>query len=78
MPLVEFEMRDPDTWTQRLMLRVKETQVALAQVKVDPSPENVAALHRLHAEHLREDGDPAGAARAEERAKRAEAMGVRP
>ena len=34
--------------------------------------ENVAALHRLHAKHLSEDGDLTGATTAEERAKRVE------
>jgi len=53
--------------------RAKETQAALAKVMADPSPENTAALHRLHARHLLEDGDLGGARRAEIRAKHAEA-----
>ena len=52
--------------------RAKETQAAAALVLENPSWENVAALHRLHARHLLEEGDPAGAARAEARAERAE------
>ena len=63
---------------QRRVARAKETQAALALVTADPSPENVAALHRLHAEHQREDGDLEGAARAEARAKRTEALIKRP
>jgi hypothetical protein len=52
--------------------RARETQAALAKTMADPSPENAAALHRLHARHLLEDGDLAGATQAEIRAKRAE------
>jgi hypothetical protein len=63
---------------QRRIERSRETQAALANVNADPSPENVAALHRVHARHLREDGDLEGAARAEIRAKHAEAMAQRP
>jgi hypothetical protein len=61
-----------DAQTRRIK-RSQETLAAIERLRSDASPENAAALHRLHAEHLREDGDPAGAARAEERAKRAEA-----
>jgi hypothetical protein len=71
-------MRDAVTQTQRRIERTKEraqeTQALLAQVTADPSPENLAALHRLHAEHLREGGDLEGSARAEARAKHAESM----
>jgi len=71
-------MRDVVALTQRRIERARETQAAIAQVQADPSLENVAALHRLHASHLREDGDLAGAERAEARAKRAEAKVERP
>jgi hypothetical protein len=67
-------MRDAVDPAKRRIERATETLAAVARAKVDPSPENIAALHRLHAEHRREDGDLAGAARAEERATRAEAM----
>ena len=63
-------MRDNET--KRRIERAQETQAAVARVRDDPSPGNIAALHRVHASHLREDGDPAGAARAEARALRAE------
>jgi len=59
---------------QRRMERAERRQAVVARVKADPSPENIAALHRLHAEHVREEGDLAAAARAEERARRAEAL----
>jgi hypothetical protein len=54
--------------------RAKETQTALAKALADPSPENAAALHRVHAKHLLEDGDLDGATQAEVRAKHAEAV----
>ena len=57
---------------ERRIQRAHETQVALARLEEDPSPENVAALHRLHAVHLREDGDLVGAKKAEARAMNAE------
>jgi hypothetical protein len=66
-------MDDVIAQAQRRIERAEETQAALAKVNADPSPENVAALHRVHAKHLREDGDLEGAARAELRAKHAEA-----
>jgi hypothetical protein len=52
--------------------RARETQAALERVRAQPSPANTAALHRLHAQHLREDGDLAAAAEAEARAAHAE------
>jgi hypothetical protein len=58
---------------RRRIARARETQAMLARVRADPSPANVAALHRLHADHLREDGDHGGAERAESRAERARA-----
>ena len=67
-------MRDVDAQPQRRIERAKETQAALAMVQANRSPENIAALHRLHAQHLREHGDTERAARAEERAKHAESM----
>jgi len=57
---------------QRRIARAEETKAALARVTAERSTENVAAFHRLHAEHLREDGDPEGAKRAEARADRVE------
>ena len=59
---------------RRRIERAKETQAALAQVEVDPSPKSIAALHRLHAEHLREDDDLEGAAQAEARARHVEGV----
>jgi hypothetical protein len=67
-------MGDVVPTAQKRIERARETQAALAKLNVDPSPENVAALHRVHAKHLREDGDLARARQADLRAKRAEAM----
>jgi len=64
--------------TQRRIERARETLAALATLNADPTPENVAELHRVHAKHLREDGDLERAARAEDRAKHAETMVQRP
>ena len=61
-----------DDEIQHRIRRAKETQAATALVLADPSRENIAALHRLHAAHLSEDGDPVAAARAEARAERVE------
>jgi hypothetical protein len=69
-----FEMRDAAAQVDRRIERAQETQAAFARAKADPSRENLAALHRLHAEHLQEDGDLEGAARAEKSAKHAESM----
>ena len=66
----------PEDRHERRSRRAKETQDALTQVQIDPSPENVAALHRLHADHQREDGNLAGAEDAEARAKRVEASSL--
>jgi hypothetical protein len=68
-------MGDVAAVTQTRIERARETQAALVQLRIDPSPKNRAALHRLHASHLLEDGDPAGATRAELRAERAEQAG---
>jgi hypothetical protein len=65
---------DTAAQAHRRIERAKETQAAFALAKTDPSPENIAALHRLHAEHLREDGNVEGATTAEARAKNAESM----
>jgi len=67
-------LRDVAAVARRRIERAQETEAALAELEVDPGLENVAALHRLHARHLREDGDLEGAARAEERAERVEAL----
>jgi hypothetical protein len=64
-------------WRKRIE-RAQETRDAVAKVQADPSPENIAALHRLHAAHLREGGDLGGAEQAEARAKRVEAKVERP
>jgi hypothetical protein len=69
-------MRDPVA--QRRIERARETQAAVARRKADPGPESLAALHRLHAEHLKEGGDLEGAARAEARAEHVESMVERP
>lgn len=54
--------------------RARETQAALERVRARPSPDNAAALHRLHAQHLREDGDLTAAAEAEARATHVESI----
>ena len=59
--------------TEKRIRQARETRAAIARVEADPSPENIAGLHRLHAAHLREDGDGAGAAEADARAERVEA-----
>jgi len=60
--------------TARRIRQSRETQAALARIEADRSPESVAAFHRLHARHLREHGDLAGAAEAEARAERVRAL----
>lgn len=54
----------------RRIRQARETRAALARIEADRSPENIAAYHRLHARHLRENGDLAAAAEAEARAAR--------
>ena len=54
----------------RRIRHARETRAAVARITADRSPENIAALHRLHADHLRENGDLAGAAEADARAER--------
>jgi len=61
-----------DDAIERRIKHARETQVALARIHADPSPKNAAALHRLHARHLREAGDFLRAKEAEARARRAE------
>jgi hypothetical protein len=68
----------PERTTARRIRQARETQAALAQLGADPSAANIAALHRLHAQHLRENGDLAGAAKAEARAERVEAPSSHP
>lgn len=58
--------------TMARIKRARETRAAVDRIRTDPSPENEAALHRLHARHLRVHRDFAGAVRAEARAKQAE------
>lgn len=60
----------PEEPSERRIRQARETQAALDRIKADRSPENVAALHRLHARHLGENGDLAGAAEADARAER--------
>jgi hypothetical protein len=62
----------------RRIRQARETQAAVARITADRSAENVTALHRLHARHLRENGDPEGAAEAEARALRVEASAPPP
>jgi len=47
-----------------------ETLAALDLISRERSAGNIAALHELHARHMRELGDEAAAARALERAER--------
>jgi hypothetical protein len=61
--------------TTRRIRQARETRAALARINANRSSQNIAALHRIHARHLRENGDPAGAAEAEARAERVEAQG---
>lgn len=62
----------------RRIRHAKETIAALEQVWHEPTPANVAALHELHASHLRETGDEAAAARADERAEHARQLAATP
>jgi hypothetical protein len=48
-----------------------ETLDALDRISREPSPENIVALHELHARHMHELGDEEAAVRALERAERA-------
>jgi hypothetical protein len=52
------------------MRHAQETVAALRRLSGERSAANIAALHELHARHLRELGDQDGAARAERRALR--------
>jgi len=63
--------------TRRRIRQARETRAALARIEADRSRENIAAYHRLHARHLRENGDPARAAEAVARAERVEALSSR-
>ena len=60
----------PEQSPERRIRHARETQAALNRIMADRSPENVAALHRLLARHLREDGDHARAVEADARAER--------
>jgi hypothetical protein len=63
-------MRD-ERIPDRRIRHARETNDALGRIWREPTAANVAALHELHAAHLRELGDEPGAARADERAGRA-------
>jgi len=54
--------------TNARIRRASETLGALDRLLRERSAESVAALHELHARHLRELGDEEGASRAHERA----------
>jgi hypothetical protein len=60
------------TTARRRILWARETYAALVRVASNPTPENIAAPHRLHATHLREMGDPVLAEIADARAQRVE------
>lgn len=64
-------MRDSTLTAEVRIRRARETLAILDQLLREPNAQNVAALHELHARHLREQGDDEGAARADERAARA-------
>jgi hypothetical protein len=49
--------------------RARETLAALRVLEENPSRENIAAFHELHAQHLREDGEFELAVRADARAR---------
>jgi hypothetical protein len=57
----------------RRIRHARETTAALERVRSDPTPDNVVALHELHARHLCELGDEESGARAAERADRVRA-----
>jgi hypothetical protein len=59
--------------TRQRIQRARETLAALDSVLRERSAESIASLHDLHARHLRELGDEAGAVRAEQRAARTRA-----
>jgi hypothetical protein len=61
--------RDVEERNKVRLRRAKETLAMMQVLTVDPSHQNVAAFHDLHARHLRELGDYERAARADERAK---------
>jgi hypothetical protein len=54
--------------TKARIQRARETLAALDRVLGERTAESVAALHEIHARHLRELGDEDGAERAHERA----------
>ena len=61
--------------TTRLRIqRARETLAVLDRLFRERSAESIAALHELHASHLRELGDESGAARAEQRAAHTRAL----
>ena len=62
---------DVEHITRLRIKRARETLAALERIASEPdSLENIAALHELHARHLRELGDEYGAAHADLRARR--------
>jgi hypothetical protein len=57
---------------KRRIERDDEAQTATDRVRANPTRANFAALHRVHADHLREDGEHASAAQADARAEHLE------
>lgn len=59
--------------TTRRIRQARETLAALARIGTGNSSRTAAVqLHKTHAKHLRENGDPEGARRAEARAAKAD------
>ena len=71
-------MDDAERDRLRRIRRARQTRAVIEQLRSEPSAENEAAFHRLHAQHLRERGDLEGAAQAEARATYAEAASGAP
>jgi hypothetical protein len=62
---------DDEKTAQGRIRRARETAAVLERVLREPTPENIVALHELHALHSRELGDKDAAARADERSDHA-------
>jgi hypothetical protein len=62
--------REVEQKTARRIGWARETLAALRALRDEPSTENLIAFHELHAQHLRAQGQPGPAGRAEERARR--------
>lgn len=61
-------MNEVEQITQARIRRAQETLVAIDRFLRERTADSAAAMHELHASHLRESGDQEGAAHADERA----------